>query len=296
MKNLVFISVFMCLVCGNYSCVKDVLYVDDEVLPSFLNGILIVGQPAKIDYGKVVKTSDSLFFVFDCTSEMKLSANNIESTLIKSPDGPNCFYKSEKNIESNTTYSIAAIKGSENLSAQTITPSNIAFTSQLINVTKKYEVQKYPSGITKCYSAEMEITIAASELSKIKHLALSNSSSNIENISNNIVTKNKLDLNVFSSTIGKSLIIIDPLEIATNFKLEANFCVDSMVSNFKFDIEVINLDDEVYKYIEKYAEHLKASVDPFAVPVPAYSNIKNGLGIFGSMSLVGQTVEVDLPK
>lgn len=55
-----------------------------------------------------------------------------------------------------------------------------------------------------------------------------------------------------------------------------------------FSLEAI--DEHYYRYIDSRADHYYAKNDPFAVPVVVHSNIEDGLGILGGMSVSTDSV------
>lgn len=52
------------------------------------------------------------------------------------------------------------------------------------------------------------------------------------------------------------------------------------------------IDEHYYRYIDSRADHYYAKNDPFAVPVVVHTNIENGLGILGGMSVATDSIKL----
>ncbi len=86
----------------------------------------------------------------------------------------------------------------------------------------------------------------------------------------------------------------DELEIQISFPMGLiEYTLDGITSDAGgFKIEIRSLSEEYYNYL--YSTNLQESIteDPFAEPVQIFSNVENGLGIFGGYNI--QTFEYDL--
>ncbi|MDD2635341.1 MAG: DUF4249 domain-containing protein [Bacteroidales bacterium] len=55
-------------------------------------------------------------------------------------------------------------------------------------------------------------------------------------------------------------------------------------------IELYAINKELYQYLISYSKHNDASGDPFAEPINVYTNIENGIGIFGGSSVYRDSI------
>ncbi len=79
--------------------------------------------------------------------------------------------------------------------------------------------------------------------------------------------------------------LINGKDYLLSFGKFGNYTVHKDVGEFvRVNIALDNLTKELYLYYRSREEHSYAKDDPFAEPVPVYSNVVGGLGIFGSES------------
>ncbi len=79
--------------------------------------------------------------------------------------------------------------------------------------------------------------------------------------------------------------LINGKDYLLSFGEYGNYTVHKDVGEFiRVNIALDNLTKELYLYYRSREEHSYAKDDPFAEPVPVYSNVVGGLGIFGSES------------
>jgi len=57
----------------------------------------------------------------------------------------------------------------------------------------------------------------------------------------------------------------------------------------------VYLNKELFDYISINNAHVMSFGDPFVTPIPPYTNIENGLGIFATYSVKLDSFLVDLP-
>ena len=57
-------------------------------------------------------------------------------------------------------------------------------------------------------------------------------------------------------------------------------------------IELYAINKELYQYLISYSKHNEASGDPFAEPINVFTNIENGIGIFGGSSIYRDSIKI----
>jgi len=83
------------------------------------------------------------------------------------------------------------------------------------------------------------------------------------------------------------LIFSDELIEGTDYTLRTSFYSWSLWSytNMVY-IDLYSINRDYYNYVKSYEQHRNSSEDPFAQPVNVYTNIVNGIGIFGASSKI----------
>jgi hypothetical protein len=92
--------------------------------------------------------------------------------------------------------------------------------------------------------------------------------------------------------VGNSVLISDQLFDGQEYPFSANFYPTffSSTDSNKFDIVVRQVTPEYYRWSKSYVEQANNEFNIFAEPVNVFTNIENGLGIFGLVN--GRTYQV----
>jgi len=121
------------------SCEKKIEFVDDsQDLPFFVNAVLEVNDYPILHFGKNSSINDSVHFNYICDAQVKIKENEYFLNLGKTIKNNICIYEDTLNtIKANKNYKLSLMYKNNELTAETKTPFQYAFSLNDISIHYK---------------------------------------------------------------------------------------------------------------------------------------------------------------
>ncbi|MCH2223585.1 MAG: DUF4249 domain-containing protein [Crocinitomicaceae bacterium] len=275
-----------------FSCEKEIEYEGEGKAPVLvLDGILVNHSDP------MVKLSRSVFFLSNSSpsntviSDASVTLTNIDSgTEYVLTSSGNGYYHGSDPITPNTRYRIEASRqGYETISSETTTVNDVVLSaidsSSIPNQFNRLFFVNYK------FTDPQENNFYAVKLSVERENTYYDNSMNVIDIDTTLVSEyiNSTDPS-YAFGYGETAFFNDysfngEYKIfSTQFYNYTYFTQEAEETNriIGYSATLLNLSEDTYKYFKSIDKN--QPFDPFSDPVNTHTNVKNGLGIFGSVS------------
>lgn len=256
------------------SC-DEQLFVDSEALPKLvLNGLLTIDDTIKVELSKtrdLFNEDDEIDWVRNADVYLKCDENKLAELLVYKGNG--IYASATKVAQSGSTYSIEVEHAVyENIYATAEMPEPII--GEVLYVGSEDDKQNFELNISNGKSNNYFIweMIQKKDDGAQSNIEITSSDSNTDNI---LPDETQVQEKIFLEGIAN--IQID--DISSGFSTSG--LDDGQLPEIEIHLNTVN--EDMYKYYRSL-ELYKNSSKKFINPVEIYSNVENGLGIFGAVS------------
>jgi Domain of unknown function (DUF4249) len=313
-----FISTFIAYLSCTTSCYKTAIFDVQTTKQLSVNCILTNDSPPKVEVTTTLNPNDSLRFIPIKDANVSISDGQ-QVIVLDSFINPGIFsdlgyYTTKKSsnfplfLEKRYTLAVSANNLTE-IKSQTILPDTLNITNiELSNIIIKPQ-EIYGNLVIYPFNANLKIKIQDKFSEKnyylIRALYVSDYfldyKTGKEIVIDTLISKKtptilqNINGIINTNLIGTGLVFTDQdfngqnkeLDVLLNSYLELKTQIPSTIT-----IELLTINEDCYKYILTYPKQVGLSQDPFSEPVNIYSNIENGLGIFGGYGIVRRTLQL----
>ncbi len=286
-----------------FSCTRSLEFDLDFENPLVINCIMEQGKQAELIAYQSIDFVDSFHFerICDLDATLSILSTGNESTFVNSTDNL-CYYTTQnfflplgESVKLNVTY------GSNTYSASTSPVKEINASVNLDEFKLIESVQKQVWN-----PEEQTISIVRYNSYQLTSIVTDNS-----NLSHRVgysfdykdgQKRNKAicdfkDIPYFRNNDFFDDIYAVSKEISTEnlFHINVSFSLPDSIEQVKVYSKYYYLNEELFDYISINNAHAESFGDPFVTPIPPYTNIENGLGIFAAYNVKLDSFLIDLP-
>lgn len=287
-------KLYLCFVFAFLACSKTI---DFEIpLQQYLvvNCILENNQFAKVNLFSSSPSIENIEVLQLCDASISMEdKSNMSYKFLLEEEKDECFYVTVDKIILGGEYSIKVIANEIIVSASTNLPETLVAETKLVFVTKTKEV-KDPNGIVN------ERTFFRINLETERDKNDPEYSVGI-NVNSPSISKSSYNLNLEGIEYYAAN-IIDGLSVVSKDKINESlikYSVEYFLEDFKamdtIFVKFSLVNDDLVNYLKNYGMLIESTNDPFAIPINPYSNIEGGLGIFGGMTSIIDTIIFKVP-